>query len=409
MALTPFVSVNICISESPRESANTGNTIPIAHALVDKLHDEPDYQQFLRAIGAEPDAFERVTILSELQGAAPPVGLPMLNDIIGVLTVAAPTEDSIDVIRRIVADAAPSGTRFLHSVPCGIPETKFGSRSGSRHTGGLKTGAVEIIPGGVKRILAPTVWATGNQGATVRVAIVDTGVGPHDDLPHPTLSQSLVPGMADCRDHHGHGTYVAGIVLARRNKFDVVGVAPEAELCIAKAMSRDQCEDQWITNAITWAASNHVRVVNVSLVADAYSEPIARAAAHAVAMGCIVCAAAGNTYEGAVLWPAADANCIAVGASTLQDDFCQISAVGPELDFYAPGCGIESTALGGGTISEDGTSASAPHVAGVVTLMLAADSSLSVAALRDRLNKTAVPLNFVKTIGRVSAEAALIP
>jgi subtilisin family serine protease len=52
-------------------------------------------------------------------------------------------------------------------------------------------------------------------GAGVKVAILDTGVGPHPDLPTITDGYNALPGGVPglYADGHGHGTHMAGIIV----------------------------------------------------------------------------------------------------------------------------------------------------------------------------------------------------
>jgi len=98
--------------------------------------------------------------------------------------------------------------------------------------------ATKVLPWGVARVNGPQTWARGYFGQGIRVAVVDTGAGPHMDLPAPIASATFVPGTTSADDDHGHGTHVSGTVLARKNGIGVIGVAPKALLMRAKVLSR---------------------------------------------------------------------------------------------------------------------------------------------------------------------------
>ena len=94
---------------------------------------------------------------------------------------------------------------------------------------------------------ASEAWSTGQRGAGVRVAVLDTGVDPtHPDLAanlNLTLARSFVPGQTwdvstDVVQDVDHGTHVAGIIAAADNGFGIIGVAPEAEIVPLQVLPR---------------------------------------------------------------------------------------------------------------------------------------------------------------------------
>lgn len=167
--------------------------------------------------------------------------------------------------------------------------------------------------------LAPKQWyAVANRAydawdappplAPVRVAVIDSGV----DLTHPDLSRqvavakSFVGGTA--QDTRGHGTIVAGIIAAQLdNNIGIAGLAPAAELVIAKVVSPGGTVSvQAEARAIHWAVDQGARVVNVSLgglrdprnpARDTYSRLEQDAIDYAVSRGAVVVAAVGNSDQ----------------------------------------------------------------------------------------------------------------
>jgi subtilisin family serine protease len=93
-------------------------------------------------------------------------------------------------------------------------------------------------------------------------------------------------------------------------------------------------------------------------------------------------------------WKANPSKVIVVSCTTSTDAFCSFSSEGPEVDVAAPGQDIISS-CGSGTTSYctyDGTSMSAPHVAGTLALVKALNPSFGYAELDQRITETALDL-----------------
>jgi subtilisin family serine protease len=214
---------------------------------------------------------------------------------------------------------------------------------------------------GVEKIDAPGAWAAGYKGQGVKVAIFDTGI----DLDHPDLEvvggYSVFPDEPSLDDCNGHGTHVAGIVGARNNGQNTVGVAPRVQLY---AVRQFNCAGSGagvagLMRGLEWAIDNGIQVINMSLgfglgTAGVFMPtpglipPNAAAdAAFAAAYqaGIVLVAASGNSAQGApqsqnlpyISYPASHPDVIAVGAT---DDFDMLSAFsqwGDDQEVTAPG------------------------------------------------------------------------
>lgn len=257
----------------------------------------------------------------------------------------------------------------------------------------------ETLPWGVARIFAPAVWqgSPPDEGGGVDVAVLDTGA----DLTHPDLSPNLAAGVnildprRPPRDDNGHGTHVSGIVAAALNQLGVVGVAPKARIRPVKVLDRDgggSLSD--IVAGLDWCVRNGIRVANLSLGSPQGNATFADAVARASSAGVVLVAAAGNEgpYPETVGYPARYPQVIAVAATTQQDVVAEYSSRGPEVDLAAPGDQITSTWPGGEYRESSGTSMAAPHVSGVVALMLAEEPRLFPAQVKARLQEGAKPL-----------------
>ncbi|HUN33535.1 MAG TPA: S8 family serine peptidase [Trebonia sp.] len=155
---------------------------------------------------------------------------------------------------------------------------------------------------------ADTAWAAGYQGATAKVAILDTGI----DATHPDLAgqiaaeQNFVPAgnpgggdPTDVTDRVGHGTHVAGIIAGTGAASGGLysGVAPKAQLVIGKVLDdQGSGEDSWIIAGMQWAAGQ-AKIINMSLGGDISdgTDPLSQALdTIASSTGALFVVAAGN-------------------------------------------------------------------------------------------------------------------
>lgn len=228
------------------------------------------------------------------------------------------------------------------------------------------------VPWGVKRVNAYNAW-TFTTGKGVNLAVVDTGV----DYNHPDLKPiykggyNAVDPTKTPLDDQGHGTHVAGTIAAIKDLKGVVGVAPEVNLYAVKVLdSSGSGQYSWIVAGIEWAVKNGIKVINMSLGSKYSSDAIKAAVEAAYNAGVVIVCAAGND-GGAVNYPAAYPQSIAVSASDSSDKIAYFSSRGPQIAFIAPGVSIYSTYKGGGYSTLSGTSMASPHVAGLAALAVA--------------------------------------
>jgi serine protease len=203
----------------------------------------------------------------------------------------------------------------------------------------------ELVPwgiGGSDQIHGVYATDAGADGEGVSVGVLDTGIGPHPDL-EVAGGYNFVAGSEDYADDVGHGTHVAGTIAAVHNGMGLVGVAPKVQLYALKVLnSQGSGRTSDIVAGLEWAVGHHLQVLNMSFGASRGSQTEQRAIEAAAQAGIVMVAAAGND-GGAVGYPAAYPQVIAVGAVDKSGTIARFSNRGAQLALAAPGVNILST------------------------------------------------------------------
>ncbi len=273
----------------------------------------------------------------------------------------------------------------------------------------------------------PRAWAATTGSPSLVVAVLDTGIRPHEDLAaanqvagYDMITDSLIGNDSDGRDgdptdpgdgvtqaalnaglsaavpgctvknSSWHGLHVTGTVNATSdNSIGVASVAPGVKVQPVRVLGRCGGFSSDIIDAIVWASggpvsgvptnANPADVINMSLGSPTSCGVLYQTAIDAaVGRGTTVVAAAGNSgADVAGTSPASCNNVIAVGAVGKDGKRAIFSNYGAGVDVSAPGVSIVSTwnagLLGSGADaygSADGTSQAAPHVTGLAALIL---------------------------------------
>ncbi len=226
-----------------------------------------------------------------------------------------------------------------------------------------------------------------------RIGILDTGVrATHEDLSGKVVDQyDFVNDDADASDDQGHGTHVAGIAAARGGNargLAGIGYGENVRLLVAKVCRptffglNAECTSSDLAAGITWAVDHGANVLNISLGGTESSETERLALQYARDHGVLPFCAAGNSAQGAVLYPAAFAECVAVSATDWGDDLASYSNYGPEVQLSAPGGDTENSSgysqIASTCFDSDtayclkaGTSMATPQAAGLAALLFA--------------------------------------
>lgn len=158
-----------------------------------------------------------------------------------------------------------------------------------------------------------------------------------------------------------HGTFVAGILAA---------VAPGAMIMPLRAFDDDGKTDLFtLAKAIRYARQNGATVINMSFGTLTDSKVIKEAIDYAKAGNVVLVASAGNNNTSVKQYPAAYSGVIAVAATDLMDRKASFSNYGSYVFVDAPGVHIISAVPDGKYGIANGTSFSAPIVAGMAALI----------------------------------------
>jgi serine protease AprX len=283
-----------------------------------------------------------------------------------------------------------------------------------------------------REIGADELHAHGLTGKGVRIAVVDTGISPVQDLrgrivpvTDPNDGNALdgrakvacvdFSGEESCNDSYGHGTFMSGLAAGNGAASGGVykGTAPGADLISIKIAGADGSSDvSKVLAAIQWAVSFKdqygIRVLNLSLGTDSRNhyraDPLNYAVERAWRSGLVVVVAASNRGPAAdtISKPADDPLVLTVGAvddretpATSDDLVPPFSGRGPsahglaKADVVAPGARVIGLRSPGSTIERlapscgiddvyrrgSGTSMSAAVVSGLTALLLEAQPS----------------------------------
>ena len=244
-------------------------------------------------------------------------------------------------------------------------------------------------------------------GNGVDVCIVDTGM----ELNHPDLEGfdvagwiDVVQGKSNPYDDNGHGTNMAGILVA--NGW-INGVAKNTNLYVAKALlANGSGFEEDVVAGIDWCINQDVNIISLSLGGGQELFPflgsngrtIEDSVNDATARGIFVVAAAGNDGgeddDGDVASPGSERRVICVGGVTLSGDHWAKSSTGnngfsalpfklprgdpdkkPEL--VAPAKDVPVLNTQGTWSSSSGTSAATVYVTGAIALLLEAHPELA--------------------------------
>ena len=301
----------------------------------------------------------------------------------------------------------------------------------------------------------PDAWGITLGSATMRVAVLDTGMLSHRDLAGMLPGYDFVSSASLANDGNGrdsdasdpgdwvaagecgsgtaaansswHGTHVAGTIAAQMNNgLFGTGIAPNVKLLPVRVLGKCGGYTSDIIDAMRWAAGidvpgvprnrNPARILNLSFGSPGSCSAAFQSAINDVnAAGAIVVVANGNGGGDSANEPANCSGIVAVTAHAIGGDNTDYANIGPGTTLSAPGggCGALSSAcvagqdgapvvvslgdagttrpLANSAAYKYGTSMAASHVSGTMALMLSLDPGLTRAQIISILRASARP------------------
>jgi len=184
-------------------------------------------------------------------------------------------------------------------------------------------------------------------GSGITLCIVDSGI----DMNHPGLEglklekwSDFVNQIEDPYDDEGHGTAMAGIIVAKNG---LKGNAQGVTLLVAKAIDKDGTgTDQIISQSVDWCVENGAHIISLSLGGEQgfgagifTTDALEQSVENALDLGVFIVAAAGNDGEnddGDVESPGSVGDVICVGGITRDGDIWKGSSIGDNDGRFFP-------------------------------------------------------------------------
>jgi subtilisin len=234
-------------------------------------------------------------------------------------------------------------------------------------------------------------WAWGGAtGAGVRVGIIDSGL----ENDHPQLQGRVIENVTveltddgpkvvpdEPRDLYGHATACGAII---------VGLAPEVELVSIRVLGADlRGKGTAFAAGLEWAIERGIEVCNLSLSSKSealypvFHDLVDRAYFRSIAL----ISAANNVP--APSYPSLFSSVFSVAAHPEPDPWRLYYNPSPPVEFGAWGVDVPIAWKDRGTTVATGNSFAAPHVAGIVALILSKHPGLSPFEVKSILTSVA--------------------
>lgn len=282
----------------------------------------------------------------------------------------------------------------------------------------------------LKKIGMPFTWDKPLGGGKVVIAFLDTGFNDHPDVESSriysrvnTINDELT---SDVTDNYGHGTSVAGIVMAHTdNNNGIAGMGWGVDVSTIKAAIYKVVDSSGTTDGSSSVIKAIDDIINrrrqgesISVVNMSFSfldingnpvsvcpTPMLNAVREARnQLGIVFIGIAGNSNNGAPNIPGGCEGVIDVGGTNNSDERYNTGTYGSNfserIDVSAPAQDLVTINNNRGyNYNAQGTSFAAPQVAYAVAMLLSADSRLTPQRVLECIKGTSDPVNSREPIG----------
>ncbi len=254
----------------------------------------------------------------------------------------------------------------------------------------------------LNKIDAEAAREKGVYGENVKIAVIDSGLNYNIDLDKNNILQgyNCIVGAEDTNDFSdniGHGTMVAGLIVAQSdNEFAISGIASNAKIIPIKITDSNSLSLSNIFMGLRKAIDTDCDIINMSFggpIADKEAlEELKTLVDEANEKGIIIVAAVGNSghTDNVMNYPAGFDNVIGVGSVGEDLTASYFSQKNKSVFITAPGNNIISLSGENSVATGLGTSLSTPIVASAIAIIKGLNPNYNLEDIKNILIETSV-------------------